>query len=406
MAGAAANLDTLAAPGNVVEHGQIRVQGVAALVEIGHLLFGTQANLASLGFQLPQQQFDQGTFTRAIGADETDLVTTHQGEIQVSDQRCLARITKSDASEFSHQFAGALAGIQRDACDALLLTAGLAFPPQPFQSPHAAFIAGPSGLDALADPGFFLGELFVEQRVVAGFLFELLFLFLLITVKRAAEYPQDAAIQVPYGGCQPLRQGTVVTYEQQCAAIGGEKTLKPFHRGNIQMVGRFVQNQQVRFAHQGPGQCRAPLPAARERGDGNFRIQIEAIQHAVDTRHQFPPMGVVNLALQVRVLGFAVFAQPNTNIAEPGGHVAVHGVGAVFRQRLLQGSEHRSTLADYLTGIRIPATTDQTQQARLPFAIAAYQADPITALDFGANLIGQHLYAIAQTHAIQLKQHK
>ena len=43
-------------------------------------------------------------------------------------------------------------------------------------------------------------------------------------------------------------------YNKHCAGIGAQKILQPFYRSDIEMVGRFVQKQQVRLGKQEPAQ--------------------------------------------------------------------------------------------------------------------------------------------------------
>ena len=61
----------------------------------------------------------------------------------------------------------------------------------------------------------------------------------------------------------PVEKIPVVGDDHRRAAIAPQKILQPFHRGNVQMVGRLVQQQQVGVGQQQAAHGRlAPLPAA------------------------------------------------------------------------------------------------------------------------------------------------
>jgi hypothetical protein len=61
--------------------------------------------------------------------------------------------------------AGLVGGIELDIGLAGALATLAALHTQGFQGPYTAFVTGAAGLDALADPHFFLGQALVEQRV-------------------------------------------------------------------------------------------------------------------------------------------------------------------------------------------------------------------------------------------------
>ena len=68
---------------------------------------------------------------------------------------------------------------------------------------------------------------------------------------------------------------------QHCAAVGFQIGFQPVHRFQIQMVGGFVQNQNVRAFQQQAGQAQAGLLAAGKH-PGLFLPGICREAHAVE----------------------------------------------------------------------------------------------------------------------------
>ena len=56
-------------------------------------------------------------------------------------------------------------------------------------------------------------------------------------------------------GTYPVEKITVVGDHQQRHGRSPEKVFEPFHHFQIQVVGRFVQNEQFGFADKYVGQC-------------------------------------------------------------------------------------------------------------------------------------------------------
>ena len=60
--------------------------------------------------------------------------------------------------------------------------------------------------------------------------------------------------------------------DDQCAGIAFEPVFQPDDRVQIQVVGRFIEQQQVGRAHQGLCQIQTHTPAAGEAGNGTFHL--------------------------------------------------------------------------------------------------------------------------------------
>jgi hypothetical protein len=89
---------------------------------------------------------------------------------------------------------------------------------------------------------------------------------------------------------------------QQCAGQGLEEPLEPDDRLDIEVVGRFVHQQDVRPAEQHPRHGDAHLPAAREEADialDAIVLEAQPVQHLARLRLEAITAGVLVLLLDL-----------------------------------------------------------------------------------------------------------
>ena len=72
----------------------------------------------------------------------------------------------------------------------------------------------------------------------------------------------------------------VVGNDEQCALVFAQPRLQPQRRLQIQMVGGFVQEQQIGWRHQRPRQVQANAPTAGEDGVGRLEVLLAESQTA------------------------------------------------------------------------------------------------------------------------------
>ena len=81
----------------------------------------------------------------------------------------------------------------------------------------------------------------------------------------------------------------VVTDHDQSARVALKPTLQPNQGIQVQVIGRFIQKHQVRWAHQSPGQLKAHAPATGEAVDGLvqvLRFEPKAQDQRLRPRHR------------------------------------------------------------------------------------------------------------------------
>jgi hypothetical protein len=78
-----------------------------------------------------------------------------------------------------------------------------------------------------------------------------------------------------------IQQEAFVGDQKQCALEDLQATLKPFHGGGVEIIRRFVEKQDVRFAEKRSGHAGAHLPAAGEGAHRTLQVlltEAEALQ--------------------------------------------------------------------------------------------------------------------------------
>ena len=83
-------------------------------------------------------------------------------------------------------------------------------------------------------------------------------------LEAAVHAPGDAALQPDHGASERLQQAAVVADQHDAGAGGGEFLLQPLDGGEVEVVGRLVQQQEVGRGGHGAGEGGAAGLAAGE----------------------------------------------------------------------------------------------------------------------------------------------
>jgi hypothetical protein len=87
---------------------------------------------------------------------------------------------------------------------------------------------------------------------------------------------QPPAVELDNARRQPPHEGAVVADEQQRPGELGHVVLQPGDGLDVEVIGGFVQQQDVRLAHQGACQQHPPAPAAGQRVKAGLAVQPQA----------------------------------------------------------------------------------------------------------------------------------
>ena len=283
----AADLDPVAPGADGVLHGRVGVELVAQLVEIRDGQIGAAAHGAGVRLDLAQDQLQQRRLPRAVGADEADAVAAQDARREIADQHVVAVGLRHPRQLRDHLARPrALVLLQIDAPQPVAARRAIAA--QLLQPQRPAFVARAPRLDALADPGLFLREELVDPRVGGRLLGFLAGLLLLIRGEASRVVAEPAAVELRDAGGDRVEKAPVVRDADHGAGETLQQRLEPRDGAEVEMVGRLVEQQDVRVGRQRLRERDALLPAARKRPDQRIRGQSEPREHRVDAVAERP----------------------------------------------------------------------------------------------------------------------
>ena len=131
---------------------------------------------------------------------------------------------------------------------------------------------------AVAQPVLLGDDLAVELVLVALLFFEHLVAPALEVGEAAFDAARLAAVEPDRAARQIGEEAAVVADHDQRGAAAFELALQPFDRGQVEMVGRLVEQQDVRLRRQHAGERRAARLAAGEMGGVFAAVEPELFQ--------------------------------------------------------------------------------------------------------------------------------
>ena len=205
----------------------------------------------------------------------------------------------ADVLRLENDPAGARGTVDRHAHAARLLAVGGPSRAQGDEVLDPPFIARPSCLDALPDPRLLLRELLVQPREIFRFVFERRCLLLEVRRVGAGPREQRAAVELRDARGKTGEKCAVVSNEQQGSLKGRQVFLEPQDRVDVEMVGRLVEQQQIRFRHERFAQQGASPPASGQLSDRAVGGQRQPRDHQLRLLFEAPAIALFELMLQV-----------------------------------------------------------------------------------------------------------
>ena len=293
----AADLDEVRARADHFGQRQFRVELRTQLVEIRDALAGAATHRAAVGFDLAQDQLQQRRLARPVRADQADPVAAHDPGREIAHDDAIV-IALDHVGELGHHLAALLALVHGELHVAEPVATGRTLAPQGLQSPHAAFVAGAAGFDTLAYPDLLLREHLVEAR--GGLLLGLEFLGLapLIVAEAPWVAAEAAAIELDDAGRDMVQEHPVMGDHDHGAAKVADQALEPQDAVDVQVIGRLVQQQQIRLAHQRAGQRDALHAAAGQAADRHVSGEPQLQQDIFHPLIEPPCIGLFHFMLQ------------------------------------------------------------------------------------------------------------
>ena len=177
---------------------------------------------------------------------------------------------------------------------------------------------------------------------------------------------------------------------QNRALVGGQVLLEPLHTLGVEVVGRLVEQQQVRLGQQQLAQRHpAPLTAGQMRHRLVGRRAAQRVHRLLELRVEIPRVGVVELLLQpahllhqlVGVVGghqlgdLVEAVELDLDVAEALLDVAANGLLLVQRRLLQQDADRRTGGQEGFAVVGLVQPGHDPQDARLTRPVGADDTD-------------------------------
>ena len=146
----------------------------------------------------------------------------------------------------------------------------------------------------------------MRWRFDLGLLLEREPLLLLIEPRRVVALPRDAgaAIELEDPPGHVVEEVAVVRDRDDGAREVVQEVLEPGDRLGVEVVGRLVEQQQIRGAQQQPAEGDAAPLTARQRGDVRVaRRAAQRVHRHLDLRVELPGADLVDAVLHAPLLG-------------------------------------------------------------------------------------------------------
>src|SRR3954451_16392648 len=298
---AAAEIDLVATVGNLLPDRVVGAERIARLVDIAELYGLADADTAGIRFLLARYHVEQRRLAGAVRADHADDAARRQAEIEILDQQPVAE-PLADMLGLDDEIAEPGARRQHDLRRFGRLLAALR--DQRIIGLQAGLALGLPGARALAHPFEFALQRAPPRLLLFSLLRQAgLFLFEPARVV-ALERDAVAAIEFEDPAGDLVEEIAVVRHGDDGAGIILQKALQPRDRLGVEMVGRLVEQQEVRALQQQAAQRDAAALAARQIGDRRVaRRAAQRVHRDLDGAVELPGVGLIDFFLQFALLG-------------------------------------------------------------------------------------------------------
>ena len=155
-------------------------------------------------------------------------------------------------------------------------------------------------------------------------------------------------------------------HEHERGAAVDEELLHPLHRLDIEMVGGFIQQQDVGLPHECAREQRLSLAAAGRRLEWRIGVETEVLEDSVHARLHFPRVGGVERMMQAVELlerrvagvlsdamtGVVVASQQEAGLSQSRSDDVERGALDIVRNLLLEPTHGHAGLAHHVTTVR------------------------------------------------------
>ena len=220
-----------------------------------------------------------------------------------------------------------------------------------------------------------------------------------------------AVVDMQHAPDHRVEEITVVRDYEQRAGVGLQPALEPQYGVEVEVVGRFVEQQQVRRAHQRAGEVGAHAQAARELRDRPVdvgRSEAESVEQPRCTAARGVRAAVLELCVQAGLCDAVArrLSRRERALRRPQRGVAVdhmlHHRPLRMRQFLRHGGDGETGRALESAAIGRELALQQGEQRRLAAAVAADHADLLAAQQAERRAFDQGVRSAPQADIAQV----
>ena len=202
---------------------------------------------------------------------------------------------------------------------------------------------------------------------------------------------------------EALQKRAIVRHEHHRARVVGQKPFQPRDGVEVQVVGRLVEQQQIRLRDERPREQHAAAPAARQGVDTRLRRQVQPRQDQLHSLLDAPPVTLFQLVLQLSELRehrgraslgdvarrVVIGGDELADIAEAVGDHVEHRAVCGQRNVLREPADAQARLKRYRTGVDRPLAAQNLKNRRLAAAVPADQRHAFARLDLQHDIVEQ-----------------
>ena len=260
-----------------------------------------------------------------------------------------------------------------------------------FQGPNTPHITSPASLDALTNPGLFLLQSLVEQRVLPLFLLQRFLFQIEVAIIGGRKTHQLAPVQLNDAGRHAPYERTIVADKQHGASELAKGLLQPGDCRNIQVVRGLVQQQYVRIGNQCLGQQNPALPTAGQSIQRLVRINAVLTENGGDFLVKAPSVqslqALLNLhqPVETRLIGLLgqlmKFSEQLARFRKGTGDNFIGGTGIFRGQVLRKHRQHGPVIETNNATVGYHFPTDNLEQGRFSLAVSSQQTHALAGID-------------------------
>jgi len=209
-----------------------------------------------------------------------------------------------------------------------------------------------------------------------------------------------------------------VRHEQQRRATIDEERFHPLDRIDVEVVGGFVEQQDVGLPHEGAGQQRLAFATARRRRERGVCIEAQMLEHRLHARLNLPCISRIERVMQPvqftqrRVTGIGghamtclvILREERTRRTQPRRHDLKDRAVHVARNVLLEPRHGHAARPHHLARVRRDRAVQQLHERALARAISAQQTHAFAALDAECRRVEHRRTAKSHAHILQTQQ--